>query len=223
MQLMKLYQSQTCFATLPAVAAIAAIATSFAFHSLTIWAHSCQLETGNQPSSRNAAKKQPLKHLFQEISNRTHWTDPWTRVSNRSSNLLRGPLVRSHLIFDGPILCAALKQHGNEIAMKQFRSSASCHHAALQATHHTHATTHAAHTAHATHTLSSRDCNSRVGNLVIRKRGRAYEQRIASNTLSGLKCWWLVCQYYPNAPWLPDGILWNNKSIRQLALLLTSF
>ena len=38
---------------------------------------------------------------IKEISNRTHWTDPYTCVSNSSSNLLRGPLVRSHLIFDG--------------------------------------------------------------------------------------------------------------------------
>ena len=38
---------------------------------------------------------------FQEISNRTHWTDPSTWVSNSSSNSLRGPLVRSHSIFDG--------------------------------------------------------------------------------------------------------------------------
>ena len=37
----------------------------------------------------------------QEISNRTHWTDPSTWVSNSSSNLLRGPLVRSHSKFDG--------------------------------------------------------------------------------------------------------------------------
>ena len=36
---------------------------------------------------------------FQEISNRTHWTDPSTWVSNSSSNLLRGPLVRSHSFF----------------------------------------------------------------------------------------------------------------------------
>ena len=40
-------------------------------------------------------------HTIQEISNRTHWTDPETWVSNNSSNLLRGPLVRSHSIFDG--------------------------------------------------------------------------------------------------------------------------
>ena len=38
---------------------------------------------------------------LQKIPNRTHWTDPWTWVSNSSSNLLRGPLVRSHSIFDG--------------------------------------------------------------------------------------------------------------------------
>ncbi len=38
---------------------------------------------------------------FQEISNRTYWTDPQTWVSNNSTNLLRGPLVRSHSIFDG--------------------------------------------------------------------------------------------------------------------------
>ena len=37
--------------------------------------------------------------IFQEISNRTHWTDPSTWVSNSSSNLLRGPLVRSHSIL----------------------------------------------------------------------------------------------------------------------------
>ena len=37
--------------------------------------------------------------MIQEISNRTHWTDPW--VSNSTSNLPRGPLVRSHSIFDG--------------------------------------------------------------------------------------------------------------------------
>ena len=37
---------------------------------------------------------------IQEISNRTHWTDPEkTWVSNSSSNLLRGPLVRSHSIL----------------------------------------------------------------------------------------------------------------------------
>ena len=43
------------------------------------------------------------KGAFQEISNgRTHWTDP-TWVSNNSSNLLRGPLVRSYSIFDGCI------------------------------------------------------------------------------------------------------------------------
>ena len=39
--------------------------------------------------------------LFQEISNRTPLTDPSTWVSNSSSNLLRGPLVRSHSIFHG--------------------------------------------------------------------------------------------------------------------------
>ena len=39
--------------------------------------------------------------FFQEISNRIHWTDPSTWVSNSFSNLLRGPLVRSHSIFDG--------------------------------------------------------------------------------------------------------------------------
>ena len=39
--------------------------------------------------------------FIQEISNRTHWTAPWPWVSNSSSNLLRGPLVRSHSIFDG--------------------------------------------------------------------------------------------------------------------------
>ena len=40
---------------------------------------------------------------IQEISNgRTHCSDPEkTWVSNISSNLLRGPLVRSHSIFDG--------------------------------------------------------------------------------------------------------------------------
>ncbi len=38
----------------------------------------------------------------QEISNRTYWTDPEkTWVSNNSTNLLRGPLIRSHSIFDG--------------------------------------------------------------------------------------------------------------------------
>ena len=41
---------------------------------------------------------------FQEISNRTHWTDPSTWESHSSSNFLRGPLVRSHSIFDGRIL-----------------------------------------------------------------------------------------------------------------------
>ena len=41
-----------------------------------------------------------LASTIQEISNRTHWTDPSTWVSNSSSNLLRGPLVRSHSIFD---------------------------------------------------------------------------------------------------------------------------
>ena len=51
---------------------------------------------------------------FQEISNRTHWTDPekpW--VSNSSSNLLRGPLVRSHSIFDGKVgsFSPAFKNH----------------------------------------------------------------------------------------------------------------
>ena len=40
--------------------------------------------------------------ILQEISNRTHWMDPGkTWVSNSSTNLLRGPLVRSHSIFDG--------------------------------------------------------------------------------------------------------------------------
>ena len=43
--------------------------------------------------------------FFQEISNRTHWTDPSTWVSNSSSNLLRGPLVRSHSMFDGFLIC----------------------------------------------------------------------------------------------------------------------
>ncbi len=51
-------------------------------------------------------EKTPISYkpygIFQEISNRTHWTDPEkTWVSNSSSNLLRGPLVRSHLILDG--------------------------------------------------------------------------------------------------------------------------
>ena len=40
---------------------------------------------------------------FQEISNRTHWTDPSTWVSNISSDLLTGLLVRSHSIFDGQV------------------------------------------------------------------------------------------------------------------------
>ena len=40
--------------------------------------------------------------ILQEIFNRTHWTDPEkTWASNSSSNLWRGPLVRSHSIFDG--------------------------------------------------------------------------------------------------------------------------
>ena len=38
---------------------------------------------------------------IQEMSNRTHWTDPQTWVFDSSSKLVRGPLVRSHLIFDG--------------------------------------------------------------------------------------------------------------------------
>ena len=42
--------------------------------------------------------------LIQEISNRTHWTDPSTWESNSPSNFLRGPLVRSHSVFDGPFL-----------------------------------------------------------------------------------------------------------------------
>ena len=42
--------------------------------------------------------------LFQKISNRTYWTDPWTWVSNNSTNLLRGPLVRSHSILDGIVI-----------------------------------------------------------------------------------------------------------------------
>ena len=33
-----------------------------------------------------------VDQTFQEIFNRTHWTDPQTWVSNSSSNLLRGPL-----------------------------------------------------------------------------------------------------------------------------------
>ena len=41
--------------------------------------------------------------IFQEISNRTHWTDPSTWESNSPRNFLRGPLVRSHSIFDGYI------------------------------------------------------------------------------------------------------------------------
>ena len=36
---------------------------------------------------------------IQEISNRTHWTDPQMWVSSSSSNLLRGSLVRSHSIL----------------------------------------------------------------------------------------------------------------------------
>ena len=36
---------------------------------------------------------------IQEISNRIHWTDPSTWASNSSSNLLGGPLVRSHSNF----------------------------------------------------------------------------------------------------------------------------
>ena len=57
---------------------------------------------------------------FQEISNRTHWTDPSTWVSNSSSNLLRGPLVRSHSIFDGLVhllfffLTAVFWEHNSE-------------------------------------------------------------------------------------------------------------
>ena len=42
-------------------------------------------------------------HWFQEISNRTHWTDPKTPEYIPSSNFLRGLLVRSHSIFDGLI------------------------------------------------------------------------------------------------------------------------
>ena len=40
---------------------------------------------------------------FQEISNRIHWTDPSIWVSNISSDLLTGLLVRSHSIFDGQV------------------------------------------------------------------------------------------------------------------------
>ena len=52
--------------------------------------------------------------LFQEISNRTNWTDPSTWESNSSSNFLRGPLVRSHSIFDGFVdkCCAPLSDLG---------------------------------------------------------------------------------------------------------------
>ena len=39
--------------------------------------------------------------MVQEISNRTYWTDPQPWVSNSSTNLHRGPLVRSYSIFDG--------------------------------------------------------------------------------------------------------------------------
>ena len=40
--------------------------------------------------------------FFQEISNRTHWTDlEKTWVSNSSSNFVWGPLGRSHSNFDG--------------------------------------------------------------------------------------------------------------------------
>ena len=49
---------------------------------------------------------------FQEISNRTHWTDPSCRVSNSSSNLLRGPLLRSHLVFDGLIHPRVIASNG---------------------------------------------------------------------------------------------------------------
>ena len=47
---------------------------------------------------------QSLNLYVQEISNRTHRTDPeknWVSNISVSSNLLRGPLVRSYSIFDG--------------------------------------------------------------------------------------------------------------------------
>ena len=40
--------------------------------------------------------------LFQKISNRTHWTDPWTWVSNSSIATYLGSVgIRSHSIFVG--------------------------------------------------------------------------------------------------------------------------
>ena len=54
-----------------------------------------------QPLKFNHPKKTCSQQSFQEIPNRTHRRDPSTWVSNGSSNLLRGPLVRSHSNFDG--------------------------------------------------------------------------------------------------------------------------
>ena len=48
---------------------------------------------------RRRCPKNGVMFFFQEISNRTQWMDPYTWVSNSSSNLLRGPLVRSCLFF----------------------------------------------------------------------------------------------------------------------------
>ena len=60
-------------------------------------------ESGPSLSKTTAArnKMQPVEIYFQDISNRTHWTDSSTWVSNSSSNFLRGPLVRSHSMIDG--------------------------------------------------------------------------------------------------------------------------
>ena len=60
--------------------------------------------------------------IFQEISNSTCWTDPYrTWVSNSSSKLLRGPLVRSHSICDR--LCRLVLTWANNVRILQIQSS----------------------------------------------------------------------------------------------------
>ena len=43
-------------------------------------------------------QSQKINNFFQEITNRTHWTDPYTWVCNPSRNLLRGPFFLGEFV-----------------------------------------------------------------------------------------------------------------------------
>ena len=62
----------------------------------------CNQKVGVQRLSSNFLISNLSSHAFQEISNRTHWTDPSTWVSNSSiATYLGGPVgIRSHSTMD---------------------------------------------------------------------------------------------------------------------------